>query len=269
MLNKLEKKERYNNKILMKFLQFLSHEKPYKYKEIVGEKSDEFNKRKNAIEQFIQEKLSVDSLTEMLSHFSKVKGVNLEAIIIQYDSMIAKDDIEEGVKLFIMLVKSQVFLENTNSISKIMLNKAIVDLGYNPLVFFVKDSKKLFTYIQTGYIERVNKIIYYLYCKTQNKYNRSWNVKTMDEITSILHQHQDMIKDVYCVKKLGVYGSYHKDVMNVYSDLDIWVEFDGTPVNETKVSLKYFLHVILGLYIDLTIKTEKNCVILSDSTEVF
>jgi predicted nucleotidyltransferase len=59
----------------------------------------------------------------------------------------------------------------------------------------------------------------------------------------------------YGVKSLGVFGSYARRENRPGSDLDLLVEFDQAPTIFEFVRLERFLAAMLGVKVDLVMKT--------------
>lgn len=52
------------------------------------------------------------------------------------------------------------------------------------------------------------------------------NTKTLEEIKSILAEHQKELKEKYKVKERGIFGSFVRGKRRKRSDIDILVEFE-------------------------------------------
>ncbi len=70
----------------------------------------------------------------------------------------------------------------------------------------------------------------------------------------ILRRHEDVIKQKYHVKKIGVFGSYVRSEQKKSSDIDILVEFKKTPDFFEFLKLEEYLGSILGIKVDLVTK---------------
>lgn len=79
------------------------------------------------------------------------------------------------------------------------------------------------------------------------------NMKTLDEIKSILAQHKKELVDRYKVKEIGIFGSYVKGEEKGKSDVDILVEFEE-PIGLKFIELAEFLESILEIKVDLVSK---------------
>lgn len=70
----------------------------------------------------------------------------------------------------------------------------------------------------------------------------------------ILRRHENVIKQKYHVKKIGVFGSYVRGEQKKRSDIDILVEFKKTPDFFEFLKLEEYLRSILGRKVDLVTK---------------
>ncbi len=78
---------------------------------------------------------------------------------------------------------------------------------------------------------------------------------TLEEIRCALKGVLPAITENYGVKTLGVFGSYAKGESNRSSDIDLMVEFSQTPTMFEFVRLERYLTTILGVNVDLVMKT--------------
>jgi predicted nucleotidyltransferase len=75
-------------------------------------------------------------------------------------------------------------------------------------------------------------------------------MKTVKEITQILAEHKEEIRQKYGVKIIGIFGSYARNEQKETSDIDILIEL------EKPIGLKFFelwdhLEKLLGCEVDL------------------
>jgi len=80
-------------------------------------------------------------------------------------------------------------------------------------------------------------------------------MKTIKEIKTVLKQHKSELQDRFSVKEIGVFGSYVKNGQRNRSDLDILVEFTVVPGFFQFIELENHLGKILGIKIDLVMKS--------------
>lgn len=72
---------------------------------------------------------------------------------------------------------------------------------------------------------------------------------------SILRQHLPEISRKYKVNYLGIFGSYVRGEQEQDSDLDILVEFEEDPSFFEYIRLEDYLSEILGVKVDLVMKS--------------
>ena len=79
--------------------------------------------------------------------------------------------------------------------------------------------------------------------------------RTLEEIKGTLKNHLPDLSKRYRVKRIGIFGSYAKGESRDDSDLDLLVEFDATPTIFEFVRLELELATLLGINVDLVMKT--------------
>jgi uncharacterized protein len=79
-------------------------------------------------------------------------------------------------------------------------------------------------------------------------------MKTLDEIKSIVAQHMDILKARYNVKEIGVFGSYVRGKPRGKSDIDILVTFRKSVDFIEFLKLEEYLSALLELQVDLVTK---------------
>jgi len=80
-------------------------------------------------------------------------------------------------------------------------------------------------------------------------------MRTFDELKRILQDRKDELSTTYGINEIGLFGSYATDKQKKSSDLDILVQFQKPIDLLTFVRLKYYLSEILGVNVDLVMKT--------------
>jgi len=78
--------------------------------------------------------------------------------------------------------------------------------------------------------------------------------KDLEHIKKILKKNENILKEKFKVKNLGIFGSFVRGEQNKDSDLDILVEFYETIDLFTFIELKHFLSNVLHTEIDLVMK---------------
>ena len=77
----------------------------------------------------------------------------------------------------------------------------------------------------------------------------------LDDVLSLLRRYQPDLVTRYAVRSLGVFGSYVRGEATTKSDLDILVEYDRPPSLFQFVRLQRDLSEILGVPVDLVMKS--------------
>lgn len=78
---------------------------------------------------------------------------------------------------------------------------------------------------------------------------------TLEGILQTLKVHLPDLKKTHGVNGLGIFGSYAKGSNKRSSDLDLLVEFETAPTMFEFVRLERHLSAILGVKVDLVMKT--------------
>jgi len=80
-------------------------------------------------------------------------------------------------------------------------------------------------------------------------------MKTIKTIKHVLKQHKLELRERFRIKEIGVFGSYVKNGQRKKSDLDILVEFTDEPGFFQFIDLEDYLSKLLGLKVDLVMKS--------------
>ncbi|HHS98022.1 MAG TPA: nucleotidyltransferase [Chloroflexi bacterium] len=75
-------------------------------------------------------------------------------------------------------------------------------------------------------------------------------MKTLQEIRTILEQHQDELRTRFFVREIGIFGSRVRGTAGAASDVDVLVELER-PLGWEIVDLRDYLEAILGMKVDL------------------
>lgn len=71
----------------------------------------------------------------------------------------------------------------------------------------------------------------------------------------LLRKHRKEIEKQFKVRYLGIFGSYVRDEQTELSDIDILVEFSETPSLFRFIQLENYLSDLLGVNVDLVMKS--------------
>ena len=83
-----------------------------------------------------------------------------------------------------------------------------------------------------------------------------FNMKTLEEIITILSQYKPIVQEKYKVSELGIFGSYVRGEQSENSDVDILIEFQPNFRFGllTFCNLENYLSDLLGVKVDLVMK---------------
>ncbi|HMS84517.1 MAG TPA: nucleotidyltransferase family protein [Nitrospira sp.] len=68
---------------------------------------------------------------------------------------------------------------------------------------------------------------------------------------TVLQTHLHEIRREFCVTQLALFGSAARDEMQLNSDVDILVHFEGVPTFDRYMDLKAYLEQVIGASVDL------------------
>jgi predicted nucleotidyltransferase len=77
----------------------------------------------------------------------------------------------------------------------------------------------------------------------------------VDNYIAILRKHLPEIRKRYGVRSLGIFGSFVRGEQQTRSDLDVLVEFDRAPTLFGFIDLGDYLTDLLGVKVDLVMKS--------------
>ena len=80
-------------------------------------------------------------------------------------------------------------------------------------------------------------------------------MKSLEEIETILRAHKDELREKYRIKELGLFGSVVRGEHKRGSDVDILVDFDQVPDLLRFIELERYLKKLIGNKVDLIEKT--------------
>ncbi len=92
-------------------------------------------------------------------------------------------------------------------------------------------------------------------CVMVAKKSKNQTAQSVSEIRKALRQQLPHLAATYQVSYLGVFGSYVQGAVHSESDLDILVDFSRTPTLFQFVRLKNELTELLGIPVDLVMKS--------------
>jgi predicted nucleotidyltransferase len=75
-------------------------------------------------------------------------------------------------------------------------------------------------------------------------------MSTKEEIVSLLKKELPHLKTIFGVKRIGIFGSYSKDVQKEDSDVDLIVEFER-PIGLKFFELSEYMEKLLGKKVDI------------------
>ncbi len=81
-------------------------------------------------------------------------------------------------------------------------------------------------------------------------------MKALEKIKMLLAEHKKELQERFKIKEIGIFGSFVRNEQKKRSDVDILVEFmKGCKTFDNYMELKFFLEEVLGLKVDLVLKS--------------
>ncbi len=80
-------------------------------------------------------------------------------------------------------------------------------------------------------------------------------MKDVEKIKELLGEHKKILSENFKVKEIGLFGSYVRGDQRAASDLDLLVEFEETISLLKFVALERYLSELLGVKVDLVMKS--------------
>lgn len=80
-------------------------------------------------------------------------------------------------------------------------------------------------------------------------------MKTFSEIQETLSASKNNLMQKYQVQEIGIFGSYVRNTQTDHSDVDVLVDFENVPNLYDLVGLRDELSDLLGIKVDLVMKT--------------
>jgi hypothetical protein len=72
----------------------------------------------------------------------------------------------------------------------------------------------------------------------------------------LLKEHENVIKERFCVENIGIFGSFARGEARDKSDVDVLVDFtEGKKTFDNFMELKFYLEELFGRDVDLVIET--------------
>jgi uncharacterized protein len=82
------------------------------------------------------------------------------------------------------------------------------------------------------------------------------NMKTFEELKTILTAHKKELREKYAVREIGIFGSYVRGEQKKKSDVDVLVEFEQSANLSLLdfIGMENYLSDVLGVKVDLVEK---------------
>lgn len=267
-INEITKVEEYNPKIDARFIRYLSQIKPYTYDDVKNSQS-EYNK---VLKTFLEIKSSHITLENIFELYKIMSNNNVDSITKEYlKGLYDKKTLNELIDNFKIVIKKKLFAESSAEMAILIFNCQMINLKYIPIVFYPSITGQMVRAIENNESDfKIEKMFRCAYLNTFNKLNFKRKVKSKEKVISIILNHKDMLKDLYQIESLGLFGSFARGEQNEYSDMDVWIKVLDKISNQKKYQIKSLLEGILDLAVDLNIWTPNLAkTVFHDSLKIF
>lgn len=271
-IDQIKKVTSYNKKINLNFIRFILNDDVFSFDDMKSQENEAYENLLSAYENFLDATLDKAAIKAVLK---AVNGNEAQMDTNYIEELLASDfddySIQDILNVFVDIVQKQVFYEKTEEMAKLIFNKLLELNGYCPVVFYPKLTRNLLDHIQSGSAEEIiEKIFIKLIFRTMKHLNTKRILLQQETVLDLILQHEEMIKQVYHVDSLGIFGSFARNDQTEYSDIDVWIKCNQEFSNKDKYALSVLLQTIFGLYVDLSIwTTELDEMLFSDSLRVF
>lgn len=258
----------YNLKIDERFIRYISHQKPFTYEEVIEENS----KYKRLLKEFKEIKskeLTINSIRKLHQILENSEEIDISEDFINRINNI--DTIEKMIDGFVKTIKDNMFLEKTIEMAIIILNWQMIKKKFCPVVFYPGITKQILKSIESDDSQnKIYALFNHAYFNTITKFNQKHEIKTQDEVVKLILNHEQLLKDLYEIKSIGLFGSFARDDQNEYSDIDVWIKTKSRISYQSKYLIKSFLATLLNLRVDLNFwDTNKSKTVFHDNLKIF
>ena len=258
-MNDLKKCIEYNQKIDRKFIQYLSVDNPFNNNEIMVGKKEEFEELLNMYRKFIKAKLTGTSIRTIAEY---IFGKELELDSKEINDIIStskKATIREAYMIMFNLIVAQTFYERTIEMAKIIFNKIIIDNGYCPVVFYRKATDEIVNmFSRNEACELIEKFFLEMYEINLKKFNTKGRNIAKNEVVEGILKNEDLLKNIFHISSIGLFGSFAVGTPDEYSDIDIWIRVGNLANGMVKQEVSVFFETIFERRIDVHIVNSEN-----------
>lgn len=266
-VNEIENISEYNQKIDARFIRYLSHDKPFSY-EAVKDENSTFYSVLNAFLVFKEVPLTQASIDGMYQALANKSLTISDALI---EKCRNAKIISQMITCFVEIIQSELFLDQTAEMAKIIFNWMLINQKYCPVIFYPSLSKRIIEAIHAGAeATQLEALFNHAYSNTVHKLNRKQKTKTQDEVKKCILEHKDMLENLYGITSIGLFGSFARGDQHAYSDIDIWIK-SGNRISYTdRFLIKKLLETMLDAHVDLNIWSKNIAdTVFHDSLKVF
>jgi hypothetical protein len=271
-INRIKKVTTYNSKIDHKFIQYLFRNAPFSDLEIENTRKTEYENLFRAFEVFKLEILTKESIQAIHQVIAQT-GISVnEELISRISAIYGKAKlIEKAIKLFLELIEGQYFLDKTYEMASLILNKILIDHQYCPVIFYPQTIERILHMSQNQESnEIIDQLIYSIFMNTYYHYNRKTSIKAQNDIFNVILEHEALLRDLYGITSIGLFGSFAREEQHEFSDIDIWIKCDSKLSKSDKYAIRSFLHTLLDLYVDLNVwRDEASETLFRDAITIF
>lgn len=271
-VNQINEVETYNHKIDTKFLQYLLTKQPFTQDEIGDLRKDEFEELLSAYLIFKDAPVTKDSIQAIYQVIAKIDAEITDEMIAKILNIYGKENvIQKNIELFISIIESQCLHDKTYEMAQLIFNKILIDHRYCPIIFYPHMIETILIASQNNQsIEIIDNLFYILFKSTYQHYNIPRGMKSLEDVLNMILEHEELLRELYGIISLGLFGSYAREEQHAYSDIDIWIKCSVEPEKIDLFKIRSFLKTLLNSYVDLSVwKEDLSETIFKDSITIY
>ena len=182
-----------------------------------------------------------------------------EFILKKYYQRLDQHAHEKAAKIFLSIIDLKI--TNKMEFALLLTNFILIKRGFYPIIIYPNDKK---TFKSSIKLRKINPNDFYLFLvqaehfirkSHDHKVLRQEEIKTKEEVITILKNEEETIKREYHVNQLYLYGSYVKASNIATSDIDILIVFNDYLIDyqkqETMKKLKNYLYELMATRVDI------------------
>lgn len=155
------------------------------------------------------------------------------------------------LEILVKLFSHQSYSGNALMFMILFYNYMRINSGLTPIFCQMKYLKDIYKFSQSKDIETVEQILQILNVTAQ-RINRVSKYITLEKISYLLYEKKDELANDLKIKAVYVYGSFARNSMNKYSDIDLIVVTKKSNYDQADIfKIQAFIEHIIGIKTDI------------------